>query len=85
MDSKKYFVGGLAMAVTDDVLREYLEHRVGPVKFAMVAYDRETGHHRGFGFVQFHSSFADRDVVALRDAELCGKRLTIREARDSMR
>jgi RNA recognition motif-containing protein len=52
LESKKVFVGGLAPTVTETELREYFE-AYGPVKEAIVMYDRQTNRSRGFGFVTF--------------------------------
>lgn len=82
MVSKKYFVGGVARSVNDDQLRDFFERQCGPVALAMVAYDKLTGEHRGFGFVQFLSRGAERAAESLSGAELAGRRLSVKEAQD---
>src|SRR5690606_4813738 len=52
LESKKVFVGGLAPTVTETEFREYFE-AYGPVKEAIVMYDRQTNRSRGFGFITF--------------------------------
>lgn len=82
MVSKKYFIGGLSKSVNDDQLRDFFERRVGPVAYALVAYDKMTGDHRGFGFVQFHSKLAEPTAEALSGAELAGRRISVKEAQE---
>ena len=50
--TRKVFVGGLAPAVDDKVLREHFE-QFGAVEDAVVMYDHDSKRPRGFGFVTF--------------------------------
>lgn len=50
--TKKIFVGGLAPAVDEKLLRQYFE-QFGTVEDAVVMYDHDNKRPRGFGFVTF--------------------------------
>ena len=54
-DQNKVFVGGLAWATTEDVLKQYFGS-YGNVVDAVIFIDRTTGTSRGFGFVSFSES-----------------------------
>lgn len=81
MDSKEYFVGNIPFSVDSDELYNFFSKEVGPVKSAVVSYDRETGDHRGFGFVQFHSPLANPRMEKMDGAKLKDRRITVRESR----
>lgn len=82
MASKKYFVGGLSKSVNGDQLRDFFERGAGPVAYAIVAYDKLTGDHRGFGFVQFLSRGAERAAEAMSGTELAGRKVSVKEAQE---
>ena len=58
MRTKKIFVGGLSATTSLEDIRAYFE-QFSKVKEAMLAYDKVTSRHRGFGFV----TFDNEDVV----------------------
>jgi cold-inducible RNA-binding protein len=47
----RLFIGNLPFSATSDVLRVIFED-VGPVRYAKVVKEHETGRSRGFGFVE---------------------------------
>ncbi len=58
MRTKKIFVGGLSSTTSLEDIRAYFE-QFSHVQDAMLAYDKVTNRHRGFGFV----TFDNEDVV----------------------
>lgn len=58
MRTKKIFVGGLSSTTSLEDIRAYFD-QFSKVKEAMLAYDKVTNRHRGFGFV----TFDNEDVV----------------------
>jgi hypothetical protein len=76
-EARKLFVGGVPSAATEADLIEYFA-RFGEVRSAMVMRDRETGHCRGFAFVEFEAE--DAAARALGDGDqprhyICGRQV----------
>lgn len=75
------FVGGIAFATTEDMLRESFE-QAGEVKSARIIMDRETGRSRGFGFVEMATPEAAQAAIEMWDGkELDGREVAVSEAR----
>ncbi len=64
MRTKKIFVGGLSATTSLEDVKEYFE-QFSKVRDAMLAYDKVTNRHRGFGFVTF-----DNDEVVDKICEI---------------
>lgn len=77
MQKQNLFVGSLAYATTDDGLKAFFE-QVGPVEYARVMTDRETGRSRGFGFVTFANEEDNQKAVdQLNGQELDGRAINV--------
>jgi RNA recognition motif-containing protein len=75
--AQKLFVGGITFATTSEALRE-LFAQSGTVVSATVVTDRDTGHSRGFGFVEMSTSEeADHAVQQLNGRSLDGRTLKV--------
>ncbi|KQK20921.1 heterogeneous nuclear ribonucleoprotein 1 [Brachypodium distachyon] len=82
-ESRKLFVGGIPSSAQEGELRGHFA-RFGAVRSVVVMRDRETGHGRGFGFVEFEGE--DAAAKALGDGEkpkhfICGREVDVRRAR----
>jgi cold-inducible RNA-binding protein len=78
---KNLYVGNLSHRTTEAELRGLFEVHGGVEKITLVT-DRDTGHSRGFGFVEMtNASEADTAIAALNGTDLGGRTLTINEAR----
>jgi RNA recognition motif-containing protein len=78
---QKLFVGGIAVATTDEGLRQ-LFARCGTVLSANVVLDEFTGQSRGFAFVEMATAEeAQKAVTDLKWHELDGRRLNVDIAR----
>lgn len=79
--AKKFYVGSLAWATTNDSLKAHFE-TVTPVLSAQVVMDKMTGRSRGFGFVETDDS-TDLDAVInkLNNTELDGRSIFVSEAK----
>ena len=74
------FVGNLAFTATDQDLRQLFEP-YGMVDTINVITDRETGHPRGFGFVDMPDRSAARAAITgLHGMDLAGRTCTVNEA-----
>jgi len=74
------FVGNLAFTATDQDLRQLFE-LYGTVDTIDVMTDCETGHPRGFGFVDMPDRSAARAAIAgLHGTDLAGRTCTVNEA-----
>ena len=79
---KKLFVGGLAWAVDDDMLRHHFE-QYGDVTDAKVIHDRDTGRSRGFGFVTYQEEAdANRAKEELDGSMHEGRTIRVNEAEE---
>jgi len=79
--AKRLYVGGLSYNTTSGELQDAFE-AVGPVRSAEVVTERETGHSRGFGFVEMENDAdADAAIKRLNGTELDGRSITVNEAK----
>jgi RNA recognition motif-containing protein len=77
---KKIYVGNLAAPTTEHELGS-LFTRVGRVLSVRIMRDRETGHTRGFGFVEMGDGEAEQAIQQLNGVALHGHTLAVTEAR----
>lgn len=77
----KIYAGNLSYSMEENELREAFEN-YGEVTDAAVIRDRDTGRHRGFGFVTMpDDSAAQAAIDALNDQDVGGRRLVVNEAK----
>ena len=60
--TKKVFVGGLPLDITDELFREFFE-QFGSLEDSVVMLDRDTGRPRGFGFITFFDEDSTEKVL----------------------
>ena len=78
--AKKLYVGNLSYGTTDTDLQTLFGSH-GTVQSAQVIIDRDTGHSKGFGFVEMDSGEqAQAAITALNGREVNGRALTVNEA-----
>jgi len=78
---KNIFVGNLSYGATEDAVRSLFE-AYGTVERVNLITDRDTGHARGFGFVEMSvNAEADRAIAELNGKEFDGRTLNVNEAR----
>ena len=79
--AQKLFIGGLAFSTSTERLREVFA-QAGAVESAQVVTDRETGHSRGFGFVEMATAEgAEAAVKKFNGQELDGRTLKVEPAK----
>jgi RNA recognition motif-containing protein len=77
----RLFVGNIPHACGETELRQWLEEQGHSVTFAQVIRDRETGHSRGFGFVELQdASDLTSTIERLNGQRLSGRVLTVNAA-----
>ena len=75
------YAGNLSYSVTDEDLREMFG-AFGEVSKASVISDRETGHSKGFGFVEMVVDAEARHAIeSLNGKDLKGRNINVNEAR----
>ena len=78
---KNIFVGNVHFSVTESSVRALFEP-YGRVDRVNLVTDLDTGHSRGFAFVDMpDTAAADRAIAALNGADLEGRTLNVSEAR----
>jgi cold-inducible RNA-binding protein len=78
---KSIFVGNLSFSVTEAVLRSLFE-AYGTVERVNIMTDRDTGQHKGLGFVDMSDDGeAVKAIAALNGKDVEGRTLTVNEAR----
>ena len=78
----KLFVGNLPKEYTEDDLLQLLTE-FGSPKNPKIIKDRETGHSRGFGFVELETKEEGTAAIEqLNGREVGGRALTVSEARE---
>jgi cold-inducible RNA-binding protein len=79
--SMKLYVGNLAFETSSENLQQ-LFAGAGTVESASVIEDRETGHSRGFGFVEMSSKEEGTAAIAqFNGKEVNGRALNVNEAK----
>lgn len=79
-DKRTVFVRGLSFAVGDEQLEEVFSS-IGPVKHAFLVKKKESGKHKGFGFVQFAlEEDAVRAIQELNGTKLEGRTIKVESA-----
>jgi RNA recognition motif-containing protein len=78
---RKLYVGNLPYSVTEDALgTRFSEH--GKVESVKLITDRDTGHSKGFGFIEMSSEAeAKAAITGLDGVELEGRALRVNEAK----
>jgi len=79
MRTKKIFVGGLSATTSLEDIRAYFE-QFSKVKGAMLAYDKVTSRHRGFGFVTFDNEDVVDKICEIHFHEINGKMVESKKA-----
>ena len=70
----KLFVGGVAQITTPEKMQQYFS-KFGEVVESTILVDKETGNHRGFGFVKFKNPQIIDTVLQSRPHVLDGKQI----------
>ena len=79
--SMKLYVGNLTFATSSQDLQD-LFAKAGTVQSASVIEDRDTGHSRGFGFVEMSSKEeGDAAIAQFNGKDLNGRELKVNEAK----
>lgn len=79
--NKNLYVGNLATEVTEEDLRHNFSNS-GKVVSASIIKDNYTGMSKGFGFVEMETEQEAAEAIKrLNGGELCGKVITVNEAR----
>ena len=78
------YVGNLDFEATKESIRSLFEPH-GTVAHVKLMTDRETGHSRGFAFVEMSDSDqAGNAIAALNGVESAGRALNVKEARPKL-
>ena len=78
---KNLYVGNLPHSTTEPQLRTIFEAH-GTAERVSVVVDKETGHSKGFAFVEMkEASEADKACLALSGSKLEGRALRVNEAK----
>ena len=80
----KIYVGNLPFSADEDAVRTLFSQH-GKVDSVALIKDRETGHPRGFGFVEMPSADAARAIQGLNGQDMGGRPLKVNEAQDKPR
>lgn len=82
---KRLFVGNLSFDSTEASIREAFTP-YGRVESVTVIIDRDTGHSRGFGFVEMATEAeAENAINGMNGLQLDGRAITVSEAREKHR
>ena len=74
------FVGNISYDTTQDQLRALMQE-VGPIKAIKLVLNRETGQHRGYGFVEYHSAAVAKSAMQnLAGRDLMGRKVRVDSA-----
>merc|ERR1719317_446544 len=79
MRTKKIFVGGLSATTSLEDIMAYFE-QFSKVKESMLAYDKVTNRHRGFGFVTFDNEDVVDKICEIHFHEINGKMVESKKA-----
>jgi len=79
MRTRKIFVGGLSATTSLEDIKNYFE-QFSKVKEAMLAFDKVTNRHRGFGFVTFDNEDVVDKICEIHFHEINGKMVESKKA-----
>lgn len=83
--SNKLFIGSLDYTTTDIQLEEHFAV-MGKVLSAKVIVDRDTGHGKGFGFVEMGTDQEAKEAMnKLNGTQLNGRAIAVKEAKPQER
>ena len=83
--SMKLYVGNLPHQMTEEKLQA-LFAEAGHVASAKIITDRQTGHPRGFGFVEMETKLEGQKAISMLNGKDCeGRALQVNEARPQQR
>merc|ERR1711936_1330823 len=77
--TRKIFVGGLSATTSLEDIKNYFE-QFSKVKEAMLAFDKVTNRHRGFGFVTFDNEDVVDKICEIHFHEINGKMVESKKA-----
>jgi len=75
----KLFIGNLPFSATEQSVRALFEPH-GAIQSLALITDRETGHPRGFGFIEMSNTDASNAMQALNGKDFEGRALKVNEA-----
>jgi RNA recognition motif-containing protein len=75
----KLFIGNLPFSATEQSVRALFEPH-GAIQSLALITDRETGHPRGFGFIEMSNADASNAMQALNGKDFEGRALKVNEA-----
>ncbi len=78
---KTIYIGNLPISASEDEVKDLFGQH-GEVASVSLVSDRETGHSRGFGFVEMSPEAASAAIGALDGVDFLGRTLRVNEARD---
>lgn len=76
----RLYVGNLPFSATEASVRELFE-RHGKVESVALLTDRDSGHIRGFGFLEMPEHEALRAIAEINGQDVGGRQLRVSEAR----
>ncbi|MDA8122102.1 MAG: RNA-binding protein [Deltaproteobacteria bacterium] len=77
---KKLYVGNLPFSATEDSLKEAFS-RFGTVESVNIITDRDTGHSKGFGFIELSTKQEAAEAISkMNSSEMDGRTLKVSEA-----
>ncbi len=77
----KLYVGNIPNSMTEDELSSEFKE-FGEVQSLKIITDRETGHSRGFGFIEMSDNAGRKAIEALNDTDMQGRNITVNIARE---
>lgn len=75
--SQSIFVGNISYQTNDQQFHSFFDRACGHVRSARIIYDNRTQQSRGFGFVEFDTSIAYENALALDGSSFNGRKLKI--------
>jgi RNA recognition motif-containing protein len=77
---KKLYVGNLPFSATEDSLKEAFS-QFGTVESVAIITDRDTGHSKGFGFIELGTQQEAANAISkMNSSEMDGRTLKVSEA-----
>jgi len=77
---KKLYVGNLPFSATEDSLKESFS-QFGTVESVAIITDRDTGHSKGFGFIEMGSQQEATEAISkMNSSDMDGRTLKVSEA-----
>lgn len=85
IDSRSVYVGGVDYGATPEELQQHFQAAgVSPINRVTILLDKQSGHPKGFAYVEFSNEALVNEAIKLNDTEFRGRQLKVSKKRTNV-